>query len=51
MLAQMQGVEVRDAVDAEDDGFAVDHERLLPDLPRCLGDPRVAAGAIVIALR
>jgi hypothetical protein len=51
MLARMQGVEVRDAVDAEDDGFAVDHERLLPDLPRCLGDPRVAGGAIVITLQ
>ena len=29
MLARMQGVEVGDAIDAEDDGFAINDEPLL----------------------
>jgi hypothetical protein len=34
MLAGVQRVEVRDAIDAEDHGFAVEHEQPLPDLAR-----------------
>jgi hypothetical protein len=47
----MQGIEVGDAIDAEDDGLAVDHELLLPDLARGLGDPRVALGPVIAAAR
>jgi hypothetical protein len=33
VLAGMQRVEIGDAIDAEDHGFTVDDEMLLPDLP------------------
>jgi len=28
LLAGMQGIEVRDPIDAQDDGFAIDHKPL-----------------------
>src|SRR5262249_50072065 len=47
--AGVQGVEVGDAVDAEDDGLAIDHELLDPVLQRSLDDPREAPGPVVAA--
>jgi hypothetical protein len=41
----MEGVEVGDAVDAEDDGLAIDDELPVPIPQRALDDPGVAAGS------
>jgi hypothetical protein len=49
--AGVQGVEVRDAVDTEHDGFAIQDELLLPDLPRRLDDPGIPAGPVMATLR
>ena len=51
VLAGVQRVEVGDAVDAEDDGLAVEHEPPLPHLARGLGDPRIALGPVLAAAR
>jgi hypothetical protein len=40
VLARVQGVEVRDAVDAQDHGLAIDNELLVPVLQRAFDDPR-----------
>jgi hypothetical protein len=45
VLARMQGVEVGDTVDVEDDGLSVEHE----PLARGLGDPGVALGPVIAA--
>jgi hypothetical protein len=47
VLAGMQRVEIRDAIDAKDDGLTVDDELLHPVLQRGLDDPRVTLGPIV----
>jgi hypothetical protein len=47
----MQRVEVGDAVDADNDGLAIEHEPLLPDLARGLGDPGISLGLDVAAAR
>lgn len=47
VLAGMQRVEIRDAVEAEDDGLAIDDELLLPVLQRGLYDPRIALGPVI----
>ena len=47
MLARVQGVEVRGAVDAEHHGLAVDDELLLAVLQRGLDDPGVSLGPVV----
>jgi hypothetical protein len=44
MLARVQGVEVRGAVDAEHHGLAVDGELLLAVVQRSLDDPGVSLG-------
>jgi hypothetical protein len=36
---RMQCVEVGIAINAQDDGLAIDNEMLLPVLQRCLGNP------------
>ena len=51
MLARVQGVEIRYAIDAEHNGLAVDDELLLAVLQRCLDDPGKAAGPVVTAAR
>jgi hypothetical protein len=40
VLARVQGVEVGNAVDAEDDSLAVNDELAMPVLQRGLDDPR-----------
>jgi hypothetical protein len=47
----MQGVEVGNAIDPENDGGAVDYELLHPVLQRRLDDPRIASGPVVAASR
>jgi hypothetical protein len=37
LLARVQRVEIGDAIDAEDHGFAVDHELASAPLPRSMG--------------
>ena len=49
MFAGIQGAEIGNAVDAQDHGFAVDHEALLPVPHRGLGDPREALGPVIAA--
>ena len=39
VLARVKGVEVRDPIDSEHDGFAVQDELRLADLPRYLDNP------------
>ena len=41
VLARMQRIEIGDAIDAEDDGLAVDDELLHPVLQRGFNDPRI----------
>jgi hypothetical protein len=43
MLAGMQGIEIGDAVDAQDHRPAVEHEARLPDLASRLDDPKRGA--------
>jgi hypothetical protein len=45
----MQGIEVRDAINPEHHGFAVEHEPALADLASRLDDPRIAVGPDVSA--
>jgi hypothetical protein len=47
----MQGVEIGDAIDAEDDGLAVDGEMLMAIFQLCIDDPRIAVGLVVAAAR
>ena len=47
VLAAMQPVEVGDAVDTEQHGLAVDHERCIPIAQRGLGDQRISAAPVV----
>jgi hypothetical protein len=49
VLAGMRRIEIGDAVDAEDDGLAIEHEPLLPDLARGLGDPGISLGPVIAA--
>ena len=49
MLAGVEGVEIGDAVDAEDHGFAIEDEVLVADLAGGLRDPRVTRGPVVAA--
>jgi len=49
MLAGMQGVEIGDAIDPEDDRLAVENEMLPPDLPCGLDDPRLTSRPVVTA--
>jgi hypothetical protein len=41
VLAAVQGIEVGDAVEPEDNGLAVEHEALLPDLACGLDNPGI----------
>jgi hypothetical protein len=43
----MERIEVRDAVDAQDHGLAVEDEARLPDLAGGLHDPGIAAGPVM----
>ena len=47
MPARVQPVEVGDAVDAEQHGLAVDHERAVPVSERGLGDARIAFAPVM----
>ena len=47
----MQGAEVRDAVEGEQHGLAVDDELLMPVLARDLDDPRIAVAPVGAAAR
>src|SRR6516225_9499680 len=49
MLAGVQRIEVRNAVHAEHNGLAVEHEPLLPYLVRRLDDPRVSLRPVITA--
>jgi hypothetical protein len=40
-------IEIGDAVHAQDDNLAVDHEAFLPVLERSLNDPGIALGLII----
>src|SRR4051794_28584819 len=46
MLARVQRIEVGDAVDAKDHGFAVKDEPLLSVVQRGLGYPRITPGPV-----
>ena len=35
----LAGVQALDAIDADDDGFAIEHKPPLADVARCLNDP------------
>jgi len=43
----MQRIEIGDAVDAEDNGLAIDDELLMPVPQRALDDPRITAAPVV----
>jgi hypothetical protein len=43
----MKRLKIRDAVDAENDGLAVDDEMLLPVLQRGFDDPGIALGPVI----
>jgi hypothetical protein len=43
----MQRIEIGDAVNAEDHGFTVEHEALLPDLASGFDDPWISAAPFV----
>jgi hypothetical protein len=43
----MQAVEIRNAVDAEQHAFTIDHERAVPVSKRSLGDQRIAIAPVV----
>ena len=43
----MKRVEIGNAVDAENDGLAIDYKMLLPVLQRGLDNPRIALGPVV----
>ena len=47
VLARVQGIEIGNAVDAEDDRFAIDDELLHPVLERGFHDPGVSPGPVV----
>src|ERR1035438_6318421 len=47
MLPRVQGVEVGNTIDAEDNGLAVNDELLLAVLQRGLDDPGIALGPVV----
>src|SRR6266566_6772820 len=51
VLSRMQGVEIGDAVDAENDRFTVNDELLLLVLQRGLDDPGITAGPIIAVAR
>ena len=51
VLAGKQGIEIRDAIDAQDDGLAIDHKVLLPVLQRALDNPGKAVGPVVAVAR
>ena len=46
-LARMQRIEIGDAVDAQDNRLAVDHELLVPVPERALDDPWETSGPVV----
>jgi len=50
MLAGVQRVEIGDAVDAKDDGLAIDHEVLGAVLQRGLDDPRITLRPVIATL-
>ena len=50
-LARMQGVQIGDAVNAENDGLAIDDELLVSVFQRRLDDPGIALRPIVAAVR
>lgn len=45
----MQSIKIGDAIDAENDGFAIYHELLLPVPPRGLDDPWITFGPVIAA--
>src|ERR1700757_4067192 len=45
----MQSVEIRDAIDTQDHGLALEYEPFLPDLACCLDDPRITVSPVVTA--
>ena len=47
MLARVQGIEIGNAIDAEDDSLAIDDELLLSILECGFHDPRIAIGPVV----
>jgi hypothetical protein len=47
VLPAVQAVEIRNAVDAEQHGFTIDHERAVPVSKRSLGDQRIAIAPVV----
>jgi hypothetical protein len=47
MLARVQRVEIRIAIDAENDGLAIDDELLLPVFQRGFNDPGIALGPVI----
>lgn len=49
LFARVQGIEVGDAIDAEDHSLAVDHELPIAVLARRLDAPRVAVSSVVAA--
>jgi hypothetical protein len=49
-FAGVQGIEIRDAVNAENDGFAIDDELPVSVLKRRLDDPGIAFCPVVAAL-
>ncbi len=49
LFARVQGIEVGDAIDAEDHRLAVDHELPIAVLARRLDAPRVAVSSVVAA--
>ena len=51
VLAGMQLIEIGDAVNAEDDGLAIDDELLVAVFQRGLDDPGIAFGPVVSAAR
>ena len=50
-FAGMDGVEIRDAVNAENDRLAIDDELLVSVLQRRLDDPRITLCSVVAAAR
>jgi hypothetical protein len=51
VLAGVQRIEIGDAVDAQDDGLAINDKALLPTLQRGLNNSWIALGPIVSAAR
>ena len=49
MLTGVEGIEIGDAINPEDDGLAVQHKPLLADFAGCLHDPWISVGPIIAA--